>query len=381
MGLSPSGGSYMELKVDLTEVKLVEQKKVRTYGVEIECQVRERIWTNEVGAELQRQLVAMGNNIGSDGSIAHRDGHRGIELRTPALSPKLFEKHIQETCALLAKAEAKTDKSCGLHIHIGNHPADYHYIIAVCEFMRKFEPDIYSMLPPSRKSNSYCMKMDSRFWEQTHDLRTLKNLEGLKTNFYGQGNLSNAKSHGNGKRYYGCNIHSLFYRGTIEFRYHSGTVEPQKIINWQKMADGIFSFVQANYKDVNIFEKKMASAPSLPRLLHKEGHITYAVLDYLEKRMKKFNKKEDPIKTMNQLFEIEGTNELPCIDGRLVQRQDGSMIVMNHNVHAIIPVVTVKRLHDEVGPEWFKSYFVVGITDKNIMLRSPRGDDKRIKLG
>lgn len=33
-------------------------------------------------------------------------------------------------------------------------------------------------------------------------------------------------------RYHGCNLHSIFYRGTLELRYHSGTISAEKIINW-----------------------------------------------------------------------------------------------------------------------------------------------------
>lgn len=35
-------------------------------------------------------------------------------------------------------------------------------------------------------------------------------------------------------RYFGLNFNSHFFRGTIEFRYHSGTVNAKKILNWVK---------------------------------------------------------------------------------------------------------------------------------------------------
>lgn len=46
----------------------------------------------------------------------------------------------------------------------------------------------------------------------------------------------------NGARYTGLNIHSFFYRGTIEFRHHSGTVNADKAKNWGMICAAIIEY-------------------------------------------------------------------------------------------------------------------------------------------
>ena len=48
-------------------------------------------------------------------------------------------------------------------------------------------------------------------------------------------------------RYFGFNLHSLFYRDTIEFRYHAGTIEPEKIMSWSKLLRSILIYVRYSY--------------------------------------------------------------------------------------------------------------------------------------
>ena len=53
-------------------------------------------------------------------------------------------------------------------------------------------------------------------------------MEALKTAWYGYRG-GNAGYHYDGTRYHGVNLHSLFYRGTIEFRYFNGTLHAGEI--------------------------------------------------------------------------------------------------------------------------------------------------------
>lgn len=371
----------MELKLEIDEQKLVEQKKIRTFGIEIECHLKRKILDLPEGQDLVEKLKSMGNQIGSDGSLSYIDRYSAVEIRTPALSPKLFNKHVTDTCKIINDLGGKTEKSCGLHIHIGNHVQDYRYFIALCEFMQKFEPDIYDMLPDSRRDNTYCKKIDEKFWEKTNDLEQLKTINNLKENFYGTNNTGQSISHRHTKRYYGLNIHSLFYRGTIEFRYHSGTTSSTKILFWKELTNGIFEFVQKYYQDKKKFTEKIGSAKSLTDLLHKEGIIEYNLVDYVNKRIKQFNKKTDPLQTINELFEIAGQTELPSAYGRLIKRMDGKLIVINHHCHILVDADTEKKIVNKLGETWYKENYVIRaantiITIKNIQTR----EETKIRL-
>ena len=46
-------------------------------------------------------------------------------------------------------------------------------------------------------------------------------------------------------RYYGTNLCALQKYGTIEFRYHSGTVDAEKIIAWVRILNAIVSCVRS----------------------------------------------------------------------------------------------------------------------------------------
>ncbi len=109
--------------------------------------------------------------------------------------------------------------------------------------------DIFmAMLPKSRRNNVYAQNLAMSFspnqiegivsyseletvWYKT---RSMMETDGKKGNQYDD------------SRYYGVNLHSLFAKyGTVEFRSHSATLEPNKVLYWialnQEILDGIVS--------------------------------------------------------------------------------------------------------------------------------------------
>lgn len=94
---------------------------------------------------------------------------------------------------------------------------------------------IYAMLPKSRGQNRYCRSLNTKITlQQILDIEDMSQLEkywyGL---FNSKRNIAYKKKQKyDDSRYYGLNLHSLFYRGTIEIRYHHGTLNCEKILNW-----------------------------------------------------------------------------------------------------------------------------------------------------
>jgi len=71
-------------------------------------------------------------------------------------------------------------------------------------------------------------------------------LNNLKEMLYETKNYrSEIRHHGNDKRYCWVNLHSIFYRGTLEIRSHSGTVNPSKIINWIMIHQRALEFIKS----------------------------------------------------------------------------------------------------------------------------------------
>ena len=89
------------------------------------------------------------------------------------------------------------------------------------------------MLPKSRRNKDYCREFKRYYHDSVEDIMGIETLNKFKemiyeTRFY-QGRI---RSHRNDKRYCWANLHSIFYRGTLEIRSHSGTIDSSKIINW-----------------------------------------------------------------------------------------------------------------------------------------------------
>ena len=76
----------------------------------------------------------------------------------------------------------------------------------------------------------------------------LKKTTEIKYYLYGTKNYNSIKQRQKSKycsrRYSWINLHSLFHRGTLEIRSHSGTLNPTKIKNWLKIHLRVLSLIK-----------------------------------------------------------------------------------------------------------------------------------------
>jgi hypothetical protein len=112
----------------------------------------------------------------------------------------------------------------------------------------------------------------------------------FKDRFYGKGNYSPQKY--NDLRYFGVNFHSIFYRGTLEIRYHCGTTNAQKILNWVSLHQQILDSVVTK-EEVEIFGfiEEMKNCHSLSRKLNemrKFLSLNSKTVNYMKERIGKF---------------------------------------------------------------------------------------------
>jgi hypothetical protein len=168
-------------------------------------------------------------NMGGDGSLS---GYATAEFRSyPKQGDDLLNSNTK-FCNLIQKRGWHVNSSCVLHIHIET-PRDLDIVKKLYMFYNKYENLFFKMLPPSRRNNCYCEKIDNRYslnkFLRTKDLNEFMKLF-YETNWYKSEVTSHAcRKH---KRYCWLNLHSVFYRGTLEIRAHAGTVNPRKINNW-----------------------------------------------------------------------------------------------------------------------------------------------------
>ncbi len=172
----------------------------------------------------------------SDGSIdtERKAGDRrvgaGSDYSTEMVSPICRYEDIipiQEIIRELKRHGAITNKSCGIHVHVDASPFDARTLRNITNIMASKEDLIYKALKISvARENQYCQKVEERFLEELNQKKP-KTLDGVERIWY---NGSSRRSrHYDDSRYHCLNLHSVFQKGTVEFRLFNGTLHAGKI--------------------------------------------------------------------------------------------------------------------------------------------------------
>lgn len=172
----------------------------------------------------------------SDGSIdaERKEGNRRVsadsDYSTEMVSPICrYEdiKAIQEIIRELKKYGAITNGSCGIHVHVDASPFDARTLRNITNIMASKEDLIYKALKVSvARENQYCQKVEERFLEELNQKKP-KTLDGVERIWYDGASRSNR--HYDDSRYHCLNLHSVFQKGTVEFRLFNGTLHAGKI--------------------------------------------------------------------------------------------------------------------------------------------------------
>ncbi len=211
----------------------------RVFSAELETFCSDTNEFREVMTKSPKELGAS-----TDGSISPDRYGLGIEFQTPKLQGKNGEKFIKELCERLSSNGFGTNKTCGLHIHLdgGNefitngdsreHKGTNTKLLFL--FYLVFEDVILSFLPRSRRVNTYCKPLKQNF--HVAEIMNCQNLDELEKLWYRtttRSYVSNCKRENkHGSRYAGINFHTLLSGNHLEIRYHSGTVNALKILEW-----------------------------------------------------------------------------------------------------------------------------------------------------
>lgn len=205
-----------------------------TFGVEIECYNVIRTNLIEKGTRKGLSVRSEGYNhsdnqhyykIVSDGSLTGNDTN---EVVSPILQGNDGLNSLQRLCEALSEIDAKVNKSCGLHVHIGAaNMTDAHYIRIIRNYQR-LERIIDSFMPLSRRANNngFCRSLQGFDFSRCMTKRDVYDLMN--------------------SRYYKINGHAYFRHQTIEFRQHSGTTDYEKISNWIAFLAALVKYSEKN---------------------------------------------------------------------------------------------------------------------------------------
>ena len=150
-----------------------------------------------------------------------------VEMNSPKLEYSEMEK-LQEVVRTLRHAGAVVNDSCGMHVHVdaSNHtPQSLKNALSI---MYSKEDILFEALKVNEhRVERWCKKVREPMLEKIRKLPADTTMERLKQEWYdGQ---DGSCQHYNWTRYYALNLHSVFYRGTLEWRCFESTLHAGKV--------------------------------------------------------------------------------------------------------------------------------------------------------
>lgn len=173
-----------------------------------------------------------------------------IELKSPAfLCSRLNLEPVKTIVELLvSNFSLYINESCGLHVHVGNEDRGFTLctLKSFCSLITAFEHQLNSLHPPQRLHSPYVKSMRRVFAPGASPKEKMSTIDELQTvprlirHFHP---LCDSNDN-NYDRYVAFNFLNLHKSpnetgtplGTIEFRQHRGTLDPNLITNWIMVA-------------------------------------------------------------------------------------------------------------------------------------------------
>ena len=140
---------------------------------------------------------------------------------------------LQEITRKLRAAGAKVNDSCGIHVHVDASAHNVKTLRNIVNIMAAKEDLLYKALKVSVAREYYCQKADLQFLNDLNDERpkTMYAFEHIWYRGYGD-----RYDHYDSSRYHGLNLHSVFSKGTIEFRLFNSTLHAGEVKSYIQLS-------------------------------------------------------------------------------------------------------------------------------------------------
>ena len=294
-----------------------------TFGAELEC----------INGTLPSHLLAKyGVIICKDGSTKDENGHYPPEYVTVPLKGAKGLQTLRNLSAEIAKRSDISIK-CSYHLHIGGMPITRVFMVSLYRLCYKIQNDVFKMFPYYKtnpegvKEKNYCKKLLNNIVSSYGNKNFNDYINDSFTDIYTflSGGLimdsnHNIKSKNNPwgqnkwdmkTRYYWVNfINPIFGKhNTIEFRLHTPTLNPDKIINWLLMCSAIIKFAE-NHTELCIKLNKISFVQVLNfykdffNTIHSEN-LSNNLINYYNNRVTYFEKdiKNNDVTSLKELTE------------------------------------------------------------------------------
>jgi len=232
------------------EPKKVHMKDLK-FGVEIEFIDASM---NDVSDQIQETLRNAGTpgwfphgnwNVVFDGSLYDDCGECGEEYCGEVVTPPLQYGDIpllQTVVRELRKIGASVNNTCGVHVHVESRHLDERGLARLFNLVKRHETLLYTALEvKGSRSKSFCRRLPARISNRIRDRKKEFYRPGkdpMPEIWYGSEEAARCESreHYHSTRYYGLNLHSHWFRGTVEFRFFNGTLHAGKIRSYVALA-------------------------------------------------------------------------------------------------------------------------------------------------
>ena len=269
-------------------------KSMRLVGLEVETITKEwNYWDSEDTNHPETFRPV------HDGSIDRGEGGSGVEwvMRSPSNGDELYNR-ITNLTEYLSSSDFDVNRSCGLHVHVDARDCEWKQLKHILLLGKAVQDVIYKMLPPSRDNGRWCRRIPM----SRSDILAIESNDEFIDAWYNSWGVDPSMEKYNDSRYCGMNMHSRIINGSVEFRYHSGTINQDKILNWTKICTAIVDTgIEISKGGVSAYRSAEILDILINRDLTYEEFFKYLRLDsdvreYVDQRMAKFydkNKAED----------------------------------------------------------------------------------------
>lgn len=237
-----------------------------------------------------------GGRAEGDGSIPNA----GCELVTPPAAGSAFRDMVGELADALKTARGAVDGSCGLHCHVDARDLNYYDLHRLIRLYCVIEPAVYLTVPRGRATGGYSypcrdnlrqgiespppyLGRNGRPRREKPGRRVARGVAmavyglDLTMNKYGTRYYRNDQKPG--CRYRGLNLHSWFYRGTVELRMHEGTVSAEDMMKWGELWAHIVGCAATwTDKRVDGFVRRFTPAADADYSDHDQKELSFSAL-------------------------------------------------------------------------------------------------------
>jgi len=209
--------------------------KTLGFGIEIEtvglrrtaiaAAIASVLGTDSHGGETATDSLGRTWKVVPDGSLAG-----GYDNSGEIVSPKLTYADLDTLQAIVRAvraAGARVDASCGIHVHIDSSVFTAKSVVNLVKIVHKQERLIeHALRIAQSRLERYCLPIDAGFIQRL-EASPVRTMADVSRAWYGYDNSSPTRY--DSSRYHGLNLNSHFFRGTVEFRYFTGSLHAGEV--------------------------------------------------------------------------------------------------------------------------------------------------------